>query len=63
MIQAYNTGSQIRFKNSMLRSSSCDYADAYILVSGTITAKALAAGGGNNDMQIVFKNLLHLLIA
>ena len=32
----YNTGSQIRFKTSMLRSSLCNYGDAYILVSRTI---------------------------
>ena len=32
----YNTSSQIRFKTPMLRSSLCDYSDAYILVSGTI---------------------------
>ena len=39
----------------MLRSSLCDYSDAYILASGTITFKALAAGGRNNDIQVVFK--------
>ena len=32
----HNTNSQIRFKTSMLRSSLCDYSEAYILVSGTI---------------------------
>ena len=32
----YNTNSQIRYKTSMLRSSLCDYSEAYILVSGTI---------------------------
>ena len=31
----------------MLRSSLCDYSDAYVLVSGTITVAALAAGRGN----------------
>ena len=31
------TGNQIRFKTSMLKSSLCDYSDAYILVIGTIT--------------------------
>ena len=30
-----NTNSKIKFKTLMLRSSSCDYSDAYILVSGT----------------------------
>ena len=29
--------SQIKFKTSMLKSMSCNYSDAYILVSGTIT--------------------------
>ena len=32
-----NTNSQIKFKTSMLRSGLCDYSDACILVSGTIT--------------------------
>ena len=40
----------------MLRSSLFDYSDAYILVGGTITPAALAAGGGNNDIQVEFKN-------
>ena len=33
----YNTGNQIRLKNTMLKSSFCDYSDAYILVKGTTT--------------------------
>ena len=32
----YN-GNRIKFKTAMLRSNVCDYADAYILVNGTIT--------------------------
>ena len=40
----------------MLKSSLCDYSDAYILVNGTITVNELAAGGGNNNIQIIFKN-------
>ena len=52
----YNTDSEIKFKTSMLRSSLCDYSDAYILVSGTITVAVLAAGGGNNNIQVVFKH-------
>ena len=32
----YSTGSQVRLKLSMLKSSSYDYSDTYILVSGTI---------------------------
>ena len=42
----YNENKSIRFKTPMLRSDSCDYADAYILVSGTITVTANA--GTNN---------------
>ena len=33
----YITGSDIKFKTTMLKSSLCDYADTYILVKGTIT--------------------------
>ena len=33
----YNTNSQIKFKTTVLKSSLCDYSDAYILVKGTIT--------------------------
>ena len=35
--ESYNTGSGIKFKNTMLWSNLCDYADAYILVKATIT--------------------------
>ena len=35
---------QIKCKTSMLRSSFCDYSDAYILVSGSITIT-----GAKND--------------
>ena len=31
---AYNVGTQIKFKTTMLKSSLCDYSDAYILVKG-----------------------------
>ena len=51
-----NTNSQIKFKTSMLRSSLCDYSDAHILVRGTITEAEVAVGGGNNNIQEVFKN-------
>ena len=42
---AYNVNSQIKFKTTMLKSSLCDYSDAYILVKGTITI----AGEGADD--------------
>ena len=55
------TGNYIRFKTTMLRSNLCDYADAYILVKGTITI----TGAGDDDAAkrldernkgVIFKN-------
>ena len=40
----YNTNSDIRFKTTMLKSSLCDYSDAYTLVKGRITI----TGAGEN---------------
>ena len=37
----YNPNKQIKFKTAMLRSSLCDYSDAYILVKGNVTVKIL----------------------
>ena len=42
---AYSPNKQIRFKTAMLRSSLCDYSDAYILVRGNITVDNTAADG------------------
>ena len=42
----YHENKSIRFKTPMLRSDLCDYADAYILVNGTIT---VTANGDNNN--------------
>ena len=39
------TSNDIKFKTTMLRSNSCDYVDAYILVKGTITI----TGAGDDD--------------
>ena len=33
----YNVNSQIKFKTTILKSSLCDYSDAYIIVKGKIT--------------------------
>ena len=44
----YNENKSIRFKTPMLRSDLCDYADAYILVNGTITG---TANGDNNNVN------------
>ena len=40
---AYNVNSQIKFKTTMLKSSLCDYSDAYIQVKGTITINGRGA--------------------
>ena len=42
-----NTNSDIRFKTTMLKSSLCDYCDAYILVKGRITIT-----GARNDAVV-----------
>ena len=36
-LKGTDTSNDIKFKTAMLRSTLCDYADAYILVNGTIT--------------------------
>ena len=46
-----------KFKTSMLKSSLCDYSDAYILVSGTIRVVSQARSNSNNiNKEVVFKN-------
>ena len=55
----YSPDKQIRFKTAMLRSSLCDYSDAYILVKGNITVNNTAADGAaanNTDKKVIFKN-------
>ena len=57
----YNVYSQIKFKTTMLKSSLCDYNDAYILVKGTITitgagADAAARQADERDKGVAFKN-------
>ena len=56
---AYNVNSQIKFKTTTLKSSLCDYSDAYILVKGTITVNNTAAQGAaanNTNKKVIFKN-------
>ena len=50
----YNVNSQIKFKTKMLKSSLCDYSDAYILIKGTITVDDTSDAGAaaNNTNQI-----------
>ena len=58
---AYNVNSQIKFKTTMLKSSLCDYSDAYILVKGTITiaragVDAAARQTDERDKGVAFEN-------
>ena len=41
----------IKFLTSSLKSSLCDYSDAYILVTGNITV-----AGANDNTKVAFKN-------
>ena len=55
----YNVNSQIKFKTTMLKSSLCDYSDAYILAKGTITVNNTAAAdadANNINKKVIFKN-------
>ena len=49
----YNINSQIKFKATILKSSLCDYGDAYILVKGTATiTKHVGLPAGRTAVQI-----------
>ena len=57
----YNANSQIKFKTTMLKSSLCDYSDAYLSVKGTVTitgagVDAAARQAGERDKGVAFKN-------
>ena len=55
----YNVNSQIKFKTTMLKSSFCDYSDAYVHVKGTITVNNTAAADAdvnNTNKKVIFKN-------
>ena len=46
----YKQGDVIKFETETIKSSLCDYSDAFILVTGNITVAA------NNDTDVAFKN-------
>ena len=46
----YKQGDTIKFETETIKSSLCDYSDAFILVTGNITVAA------NNDTDVAFKN-------
>ena len=57
----YNVNSQIKLKTKILKSSLCDYRDAYVLVQRTITitgagADAAARQADERDKGVAFKN-------
>ena len=57
----YHVGSEIKFKTTMLKSSLCDYSDAYILVKRKITITgagddAAARQADERDKGVAFKS-------
>ena len=46
----YKQGDVIKFETETIKSSLCDYSDAFILVTGNITVAA------NNNTDVAFKN-------
>ena len=56
----YNENKSIRFKTPMLRPDLCDYADAYVLVNGTITVDGNAARHRQNRPVILKNNALFI---
>ena len=62
----YDGDNQIRFKNSMVKSSVCDYRNARTFVKGTISVRNTAAQSAANNAankKVMFKKLIHLLTA
>ena len=56
----YNTNSDIRFKSTMLKSSLCDYSDAYVFVKTRITITgerndAAARQAGEKNKGVILK--------
>ena len=57
----YNANSEIKFKTTMLKSSLCDYSDAYIIAKGKITITGVRDDAGakradERDRGLAFKN-------
>ena len=54
-----NTGSPIKLRTWMLRSSLCDYSDAYIFVKGTITVSnaGTTTAPNNRNKKVIFLEL------
>ena len=56
----YDVGREIKFETTMLKSSLCDYSDAYIHVRGAVTVND-AAAANNNNTKVIFKNCTSLI--
>ena len=59
LCEMFSVDSQIEFNISMLRSSLCDYRDAYILVKETMTVpntEVEDANQNNRNKTVIFKN-------
>ena len=57
--RTYNEVNQIKFKTWLLRSSLCNYSDAFILVKRTITvAEETGAAPNNDNKKVIFQNCL-----
>ena len=55
----YDVGSEIKFEIAILKSSLCDYSDAYVGARGTITVNNTAAAdadASNTNRKVIFKN-------
>ena len=55
---AYSPYKKIRFKTTMLKSSLCDYSDAYIFIKGNISVNntETAAAPTNRNIKVIFEN-------
>ena len=51
-----NQNPPVKIDTGIVKPSLCDYADAYILVTGNITVE-----GGDGNKKVAFKNCHHLL--
>ena len=47
--RGYSPNKQIRFKTAMLRTSLCEYGDAYILIKENLSVNTAAAGADANN--------------
>ena len=58
----YNTKSQIEFNTKMLKSSLCDYSDAYIFVKGRITITGAVDNSATKQTDEINKGVIYLKI-